>query len=285
FKCKYSSIVIYDGQNYDIKASNIEKNYSDTIKKIVEENDFKANTYKNISRYLTTSEDKTLRYKSALERNIRSCMFSPIYHNNIYLGFWILEDERENAFDEISKDELSKLKNNLGVFIENTIYQNIIETAENTDKQTGFFNKLYLYSKARHEILKFENNTFALICLNNLPEINNEFDRNIGNILISKVVTSINEFIASDTICIRYSGTRILLIMPNSTSEIVHLTIERILEKLKVDAVLKIDKTNISLNVKIVLHTIKKQNNIDKELASMVEYSDKIEESNIIKII
>ena len=41
--------------------------------------------------------------------------------------------------------ELSKLKNNMGVFLENTLYQNIIENAENTDKQTGLYNNLYLY--------------------------------------------------------------------------------------------------------------------------------------------
>ena len=285
YEPKYSSIVTFDGLNHEIKATNVEKDYIDSISKIGDENDFRANAFKNVSRYLTTSSDKTLRYKSAIERNIKSCMFSPIYHGSTYLGFWILEDEIENAFDSISKSELSKLKNNMGVFLENTLYQSIIESAENTDKQTGFYNNLFLYSKARQKLLENENNSIVLLCFSNLSDINNQYDRNVGNTIFAKAVNIISELISSETMCVRYSGARILLLMPNSTAETVHSTIERMLARIKSNAIENINNNYVTLNTQILIHTFKKQNNIEKEVQKMVSYIDEMKESDTIKII
>ncbi|MDF2865711.1 MAG: diguanylate cyclase [Clostridia bacterium] len=285
YEPKYSSIVSFDGSNHEIKATNVDKSYIESIAKIGDENDFRGNAYKNVSKYITTSSDKTLRYKSAIERNIKSCMFSPIYHGSTYLGFWILEDETENAFDSISKSELSKLKNNMGVFLENTLYQNIVEAAQNTDKQTGFYNNLFLYSKARQKLLENENNSIVLLCFNNLAEVNSEYDRNVGNAVLAKAVNIIRELVSSETMCIRYSGARIILLMPNSTAETVHATVERMLARIKSDAVENINNKFVSLNTQILIHTFKKQNNIEREVQKMVSYIDGMRETDTIKII
>ncbi len=282
---KYSSIVAFDGSNHEIKATNVDKSYIDSISKISEENDFRSNTFKNVSKYLTTSSDKTLRYKSAIDRNIKSCMFSPIYHGSTYLGFWMLEDELENAFDGISKSELAKLKNNMGVFLENTLYQNIIEAAENTDKQTGFYNTLFLYSKARQRLLENENNSIILLCFNNLSEINSEYDRNVGNSILAKAVNIMRDLISSETMCIRYSGAKMILLMPNSTAETVHSTIERMLSRIKSEATESVSNKFVSLNTQVLIHTFKKQNNIEREVQKMVLYIEGMKETDTIKII
>lgn len=146
---KYSTISTFDGYEYDSTASNIEAIYRDRLKDIANENDFKVNISKNVSKYLTTAPGKTLLYRSAVERRIKSAMFSPIYCNGIYLGFWLLEDTVSNAFDNIPKSELAKLKANIGTFLDIVGFQKSIEKAQNEDKQTGFYTNLYLYSGAR----------------------------------------------------------------------------------------------------------------------------------------
>lgn len=285
YEPKCSSIVTFDGTKHEIKATNVDKNYIESIIKIGDDNDFREKASNNISKYLTTSSDKTLRYKSAIERNIKSCMFSPIYHGKTYLGFWILEDEIENAFDSISKSELSKLKNNMGVFLENTLFQNIIETAQNTDPQTGFYNNLFLYSKARQKLLENENNSIVLLCFNNLSEINSKYSRDIGNQMLSKSVNIIRDLVSSETMCVRYSGARILLLMPNTTSEAVHGTVERMLGRIKSEASENINNEYASLTTQVLIHTFKKQNNIEKEVQKMVAYIDAMKETDTIKII
>lgn len=284
YGAKYSTISLYDGNTYEIRTTNVEKEYKDSIAKIAEENEFKANATKNVSKYLTTSAAKTLSYRSAVERNIRSAMFSPIYHANTYLGFWLLEDDAENAFDAISKEELAKIKSNLGIFLENINFQKTLEIAENTDKQTGFYNNMYLYSNTRNELNKNENSTLTLIYLKNMPEVNEKFGRNIGNALIIKIANALKDTLSNDSIFVRYSGIRLLTITPGTTAEVLHPIIERALSRIKSEAEY-VKNEKVTMDVQILMHTFKKQNNIEKELQKMVTYMDRMESVNTIKII
>lgn len=281
---KYSTISIYDGTDYEIKSTNVDEEYVPSILNVAEENDFKQNSIKNVSKYLSTTMDKTLTYKSAIERQIRSAMFSPIYYNNMYLGFWIMEDTGENSFDKISKDELAKLKNNLGVFLEVIRFQDTIEEAENIDKQTGYHSNIYLYSNVRKEISKFDSNSFTIIALKDLIDINEKYGRNLGNALIIKISNAIKETVTSDAILIRYSGIKLLIINPDSNAEITQPLIERIFNRIK-NEVEYINDEKIYVQPQAVIHTVNKQNNIEKELQKMISYIDEMNDINTIKII
>ena len=212
-------------------------------------------------------------------------MFSPIYHNNTYLGYWMIEDEVENAFDSMSKAEVAKLKNNMGVFLENTLYQNMIEAAENTDKQTGFYNTIFLYSKAKKKVADYENNTLVFLQFKNLADINNNFSREIGNKVLVKAVNVMKELMGNETLGIRYSGAKFAIIFPNSTAETVHSNIERMLARIKSDAIEKVDNTFVTLDIQIAMTTFKKQNNLEKEVQRMVDYTENMRELDTIKII
>lgn len=282
---KYSTIVTFDGNNYHVEATNIEVDFGDALATLAEANEFRGNVQKNVSKYITTSADKTLGYKTAVERNVKSCMFSPIYHNNTYLGYWIIEDEVENAFDSMSKNEVAKLKNNMGVFLENTLYQNMIEAAENTDKQTGFYNTIFLYSKAKKKVADHENNTLVFIQFRNLADINSTYSRDVGNKMLSKAVSAMKELMGNETMGVRYSGAKFAIIFPNSTAETVHSNIERMLAKIKSDAIEKVDTSFVTLDIQIVMSTFKKQNNLEKEVQRMVDYVENMKDIDTIKII
>lgn len=285
YNFEYSTISLFDGNSYEIRATNIKEDfYKESLANLAQENEFKTNVGKNISKYLTTNATKTLSYKTAVERNIKSVMFSPIYNGGTYLGFWILEDERENAFDNISKDELSRIKANLGIFIENVNYQKTLEIAENTDKQTGFYNNMYLYSNTRNELAKNENSSLTLIYLKNLPEINEKYGRNIGNALIIKISNALKDTLSSDSIFVRYSGIRLLVITPGTNAEVLHPTIERSLSRMKNEAEYVGDE-KVSVELQVLMHTFKKQNNVEKEIQKMMTYMDGMESANTIKII
>jgi diguanylate cyclase (GGDEF)-like protein len=281
---KYSTISIFDGNNYEIKATNVETEYLDNIANAAGENDFKLNATKNVSKYLSTSIDKTLSYRSAAEREIRSAMFSPIYYKDIYLGFWLLEDTLENAFDNISKEELAKLKNNMGVFLESIQFQSTIENADNIDKQTGLYNNIYLYSNTRQIISSNSNCVIGLICLKNISDINEKYGRNIGNAILTKIVNAIKETVTSDAILIRYSGTKLIIMIPNSINENMQPLIERLFTRFK-NEVEYVEDEKVFVEPQALIHTISKQNNIEKEIQKMVSYIEEMTESNTVKII
>lgn len=281
---KYSTISTFDGYEYDSTASNIEAIYRDRLKDIANENDFKVNISKNVSKYLTTAPGKTLLYRSAVERRIKSAMFSPIYCNGIYLGFWLLEDTVSNAFDNIPKSELAKLKANIGIFLDVVGFQKSIEKAQNEDKQTGFYTNLYMYSGARKIIKNNENNTIAMVCLKNIPDINLKYGRNVGNAVLIKATNCIKNFVNKNIILIRYSGIKFLIIIPNMSSQASQPMIERLLAKLNLENEYVGDE-KITVNSQFLLHTVKNQNDIDFEIEKMVDYIDGMNSVNTIKII
>ena len=281
---KYSTISTFDGYEYDSTASNIEAIYKDRLKDIANENDFKVNISKNVSKYLTTAPGKTLLYRSAVERRIKSAMFSPIYCNGVYLGFWLLEDTVSNAFDNIPKSELAKLKANIGTFLDIVGFQRSIEKAQNEDKQTGFYTNLYLYSGARKIIKNNENNTIAMVCLKNIPDINLKYGRNVGNAVLIKGTNCIKNFVNKNIVLIRYSGIKFLIIIPNMSSQASQPMIERLLAKLNLESEYVGDE-KITVNSQFLLHTVKNQNDIDFEIEKMVDYIDGMNSVNTIKII
>lgn len=284
FNSKSSTISIFDGTNYEVKATNVEDMYIDSIKKLAEEQDFKNNATQNISKYLVAAGGRLLGYKSAMERKIRSAMFSPIYYNGMYLGFWLLEDDAENAYDSISKEELAKLKDHIGVFIENVLSQESIESAYNTDKQTGFYNNLYLYSTVRQQTAKEENSTLTLMQLSNLPNINEEYGREVGNKLLEKAAKLMQEVFSSDNTFVRYSGSKFCIVSPGVSADMLHSTVERYISNLKMQEEV-VREQRVSLNISVVMKNIKKQSNIDRELVKMSDYAENMKEINTIKII
>ena len=284
FKSKFSSVVLYDGNSYELKATNIEESLANAICDIASESSFSQNVLSNTSKYIIAEQSKDLSYKTAIERKIKSAIFSPIYYNNVYLGFWIVEDTKEHAFDLIEESDLKFIKNSINIFIENTKAQITLETAQNTDKQTGFYNNTYLYSNSRALITANETSSLSLICLKNIPDINEKYGRNLGNTLILKVANAIRETVSKESLLIRYSGIRLLILTPGSNAQIAQPIMEKVLTRIRSELEY-VDDEKVVLDAQILVHTIKRQSNIEKEIQDMVSYIDEMKQVNTIKII
>lgn len=284
FGTMYSSIITYDGIEYDIKASNVEEPLRTRMKSLAEEDSFKNNIEKNISKYMVTIGNRYLSYTSAIERKIKSAMFSPIYYNSMYMGFWVLEDKAENAYESISKEELAKLKDNIGVFIENVLNQESIENAHNTDKHTGFYNNLYLYSTVRQKTSTLDTSAIILMQFVNLPDINEKYGREIGDKLLLKVSKLLMEMMSKENIPVRYSGSKFCIVCPGTTAENIHVQVEKYLSNIKLEEEIT-SGIVIKLETSIIIHTINKQNNLDREITKMSNAIANMKETNTIKII
>jgi len=284
FDSKYSTISIYDGNEYEVKATNVENIYIDSIVDIAEENDFKANAKNNVSKYLVAAGARVLGYKSAVERKIKSAMFSPIYYNGTFMGFWLMEDNAEDAYEEVSKEELAKLKDYIGVFIENVVAQENLENAYNTDKQTGFYNNIYLYSSVRHQTSLVDTSSLVLISFIGLPGINESYDRAIGDSLLLKATRLLKETIPEGNVFVRHTGSKFIVVCPGVSAETIHGTIERFLSNLSYQRE-TVNGKEIALDTQILMHTIRKQSNIEKEINKMNAYLEGMKEVNTIKII
>lgn len=281
---KYSTMCFFNGSSYSILISNIEESYTNSIKNLAFESDFIQAIENNTNKYISSTSLETLKYKSAIERGIKSALFIPIYNNLTYLGFCLMEDTTSNAFDGISNVELGKIKSSLSACISILHIQKLIEKAENTDKQTGLYNNIYLYSTARQILMQNDTNTLTVICLKNIPQINENFGRDIANSLIIRVARILKEILASSNIIIRYSGIKIIILTPGISADMVKPIMERTLEKIENDYEY-FNEIKVSVAPQIIIHTLKEKNSIDSELNESMEYVDNLEDVNIIKVI
>ena len=284
FNIKYSTICLFDGYTFEVKASNVEKEYVNSIKDIVNDKAFKSNIIKKNVKYIVASKDKSLLYKSAIERNIKTALFIPICFEQNFLGFVLFEDTALNNLDKFSDNILVELRKNIANFIENLEFQNILETANIIDTQTNFYNNVYLYSNARKFLATYNNSAMIVIKMANLPNINDRYNRNVGNLLLVKLANVTKEVLGSDNIYIRYSGLRIIIFVKNTTAEAIQPKIEILLSNNK-KIYEYVDDEKVTIDTQILIHTLRKQNNIEKEIQKTMSYIDWMKNVNTIKII
>ena len=94
YEIKYSTIVVFDGAEYIIKASNVDKKHWDTLKKLQEVPIFKDSVATATPKYITVNNDKEkLPYQESEFARAKSAIFFPIY-----------EEKEQNAFERTAQD-------------------------------------------------------------------------------------------------------------------------------------------------------------------------------------
>jgi diguanylate cyclase (GGDEF)-like protein len=161
--------------------------------------------------------------------------------------------------------------------------QNTIEVADNTDNQTGFYNKVYLYSNSRKILMKSTTSSATLIELINIPELNEKYGRNLGNTLILKMCNEIRNIVSKESVLIRYEGLKFLIITPDSNAQIAQPIIEKVLHSIN-NISEYVEDEEIKIEANILIHTLQKQNNIEKEIQKMKNSIHKFKDTNTIKI-
>jgi len=226
----YSTIVSYDGDNHKVQMSNVSSAYFDVFKEIIEEPIFKNNALKNVPKYVTTPYGEALKYTSAFERGICSSLFMPLYLNNTYAGYWLIEDKRPNAFDRFEKVQLSILKNNLVLIIENSNYQATIEKMAVSDRLTGLYNRYYLYSKGRSLINDYPVSTVVMADIDHFKRINDTYGHDIGDKVLVNMVQTTLKYLSQQDIFVRFGGEEFVMLFPGKTTDVCKTKIDEIRE-------------------------------------------------------
>ena len=107
FNIKYSSIVVFNGAEYVIKATNVDEKHWDTMKNLHTEEMFKDSIMTATPKYVTINRpDEKLIYQKSEMGRAKSAMFFPLYIDNIYIGYWIIESGESHAFDNLDTSVL-----------------------------------------------------------------------------------------------------------------------------------------------------------------------------------
>ncbi len=220
YDIKYSTIVIYNGSEYIIKATNVDVKHWDTLKNLHSEEIFKDSIETATPKYITVEkEGERLPYQKMEFGRAKSAMFFPLYIDNVYIGYWIIESGKPHDFDKIDTTILEVVKNNIISVIKTIDNQNIVENIVREDKFTGLKSAEYLYGEGKRKIDQYTTSSICMFEITNIVDINEEYGRHTGNDVITKVSEIVQQSISKDYILVRYMGPKFVIVFSGAEIE------------------------------------------------------------------
>lgn len=285
YSIKYSTIVVYDGAEYVIKASNVAEKHWDTLKRLQEEPIFKESIETSVPKYITVNnEGERLPYQKMEFARAKSAMFFPLYIDNVYIGYWIIEGNTPHEFDSIDTTILEVVKNNIVAILKTVQNQTVIENIVRDDLYSDLKSAEYLYADGRKIIDQYTTSTVCLFKIINLVEINESVSRKTGNEVITEVTNRIKSELAPEYIFVRYMGPKFAIVFsgvePTGVEQFLQ-TMKENVEKLQIEPADDYDgqPIEVSPKINIALTTYYKGTALEGTTKKLEEFLDNDDEN------
>ena len=234
YSIKYSTIVVYTGSNFEIKASNVMEKHWDVLKSLQNEPVFKESIETGIPKYITIDkEGEKLPYQKMEIGRAKSAIFFPLYIDNVYIGYWIIEGSIPHEFDNIDTTILEVVKNNIVSVIKTIDNQSIIEKIVKDDEYSELKTAEYLYADGKKIIDKYTTSTVCLFKIINLVEINELVSRKTGDNLITQICREIKQNLAEEYLFVRYMGPKFAIVFSGVDLQAVETFIKSMKDKIE----------------------------------------------------
>ena len=230
YDIKYSTIVVFDGAEYVIKATNVDQLHHETLTNLHTEEIFQDSVATATPKYITIdNENEKLPYQKVEMGRAKSAMFFPLYIDNIYIGYWIMESGKMHAFDKTDTTIIEVVKDNIISVLATMSYQDAMENIIRIDKFTGLYSAEYLYSKAKKTFDKYPTSAVCMFKITNIEKINDDVSRQAGNEVITEVSNIVKSKMPSQYVFVRYMGPKFVIVF----SGVEETSVEEFLKELK----------------------------------------------------
>ena len=261
YEIKYSTIVVFDGAEYKIKASNVDPKHWDALKSLHELDMFKDSIETATPKYVTVNnESERLPYQQMEFGRAKSAIFFPLYIDNVYIGYWIIESGTPHDFDNVDITVLEVIKENIVAVLKTVVHQKTLESIVRKDLFTGLYSEEYLYGEGKKIIDQYTISTICMFKITNIQQINKQCSRELGNKVITEISRYVKENLASEYVFVRYMGPKFVIafsgVEANSVADFLNDIKEKI-ETMKIRLTdEEIEMYNLDANVRA--KTIKK---------------------------
>ena len=212
YEVKYSTIVLFDGANYVIRATNVDQKHWDTLSSLHELDIFKDSIETTNPKYITVNNERErLPYQRSEFGRAKSAVFFPLYIDNIYIGYWLIESGIPHYFDNIDITVFETAKENMISAMKSVNYQKTLESLVRKDLFSGLNSAEYLYAKGKKIIDQYVSSAVCMFKIANIEEIN-KISRELGNRTITKVSDFIKRSISDNYIFVRYMGPKFVIV-------------------------------------------------------------------------
>ena len=254
YEIKYSTIVVFDGAEYQVKTSNVDDKHWESLKRLQEVEIFKDSISTATPKYVTVNNEKErLPYQQMEFGRAKSAIFFPLYIDNVYIGYWIIESGVPHDFDNIDTTIFEVIRENIITVLKTTTYQRTLEAIVRKDYFTGLYSAEYLYGEGKKIGDYYTTSAVCMFRIVNIEEINQKFSRELGNKVITEVARYVEENISKEYIFVRYMGPKFVIIFSGVEIE----DVERFLKDLKIQIENMIIKLNDEEDEKIQIEETK----------------------------
>ena len=213
YEIKYSTIVVFDGAEYQIKATNVDEKHWETLRNLQDVPIFKDSIATATPKYITiNSDDERLPYQTMEFARAKSAIFFPIYEDNVYIGYWIIESGIAHDFDNIDTTIFEVVKDNIVSVLKTVVHQRTLEAIVRKDLFTGLYSEEYLYGEGKKTIDQYTTSAVCMFRIANIEEINEKYSRKLGNQVIIDISKYIQKNISNEYIFIRYMGPKFVIV-------------------------------------------------------------------------
>ena len=220
YEIKYSTIVVFDGAEYQIKATNVDQKHWETLRNLQDVPIFKDSIATATPKYITiNNENEKLPYQTMEFARAKSAIFFPLYIDNVYIGYWIIESGIAHDFDNIDTTIFEVVKDNIVAVLKTVVHQKTLEAIVRKDLFTGLYSEEYLYGEGKKTIDQYTTSAVCMFRIANIEEINDKYSRKLGNQVIIDISKYIRKNISNEYIFIRYMGPKFVIVFSGVTTD------------------------------------------------------------------
>lgn len=254
YEIKYSTIVVFDGAEYQVKASNVDEKHWNSLKALQNVDMFKDSIQSATPKYVTVNhENERLPYQEMEFGRAKSAIFFPLYIDNVYIGYWILESGTPHDFDNVDTTVLEVIKENIVSVLKTVVHQKTLESIVRKDLFTGLNSEEYLYGEGKKIIDQYTLSTICMFKIINIQAINRNYSRELGNKVITKISEYIAQNIAQDYVFVRYMGPKFVIAFSGVEAEGVADFLNEIKEKIETTPIELTEQEIQELNLQVKL--------------------------------
>ncbi len=260
YEIKYSTIVVFDGAEYQVKASNVDQKHWNALKALQNIDMFKDSIQSATPKYVTVNnENEKLPYQEMEFGRAKSAIFFPLYIDNVYIGYWIIESGTPHDFDNVDTTVLEVIKENIVSVLKTVVHQKTLESIVRKDLFTGLYSEEYLYGEGKKTIDQYTLSTICMFKIINLQDINKRYCRELGNKVVTEVSKYIKDSISSEYIFVRYMGPKFVVAFSGVEANGVADFLNEIKEKIEEMEIELTEQERQELGLEVKLKSNKKE--------------------------
>lgn len=268
YEIKYSTIVVFNGAEYEIKASNVDPKHWEALKELQNVDMFKDSIESATPKYVTVNNEKErLPYQKMEFGRAKSAIFFPLYIDNVYIGYWIIESGTPHDFDNVDTTVLEVIKENIISVLKTVVHQKTLESIVRKDLFTGLYSEEYLYGEGKKQIDKYNISTICMFKIINIQEINRKYCRELGNKVITQISKHISENIADGYVFVRYMGPKFVIAFSGVESNGVAEFLNEIKDSIEEMKISLTEEEVKELNLEVRNHKVAEKNDIENMIA------------------